>query len=96
MEIEHNNVKTVLTNLFEMENGPNNLFLIQKKVQKESGLTVTSIYGSILYLINVRSPSKVWWTPLTVYSNCPHINVPCIAISFYTFAFIQAFSVNLV
>ena len=54
----HNNVKTGPTNLFEMENGPNHLFLNQK-VQKESGLMVNSIYGSILSLINVRKPSKV-------------------------------------
>ena len=44
--------KQDLQNLFEMENGPNNLFLSQKKVRKESGLTLTSIYGSILSLIN--------------------------------------------
>ena len=58
METVHNNVKTGPTNLFEMENGPNHLFISQK-VRKENGLMVTSIYGSIPSLINVRSPSKV-------------------------------------
>ena len=32
-EIEHNNVKTGPTHLFEMENGPNNLFLSQKSTK---------------------------------------------------------------
>ena len=35
MEIEHNNVKTVPTNLFEMENGPNNLILSQKSTKRK-------------------------------------------------------------
>ena len=39
--------------------GPNHLFLSQKKIQKESALTVIATYGSMLSLINVRSPSKV-------------------------------------
>ena len=46
-------VKTRPTNLLEM----NHLFLSQESIQKESSSTVTSIYGSILPLINVRSPS---------------------------------------
>ena len=50
--------KTGPTNLFEMENGPNHLFLKQK-VQKESGLMVISRHGGIFSLINVRKPSKV-------------------------------------
>ena len=56
-ETAHNNVKTGPTNLFEMENGPNHLFLNQK-VQKESGSMVISIYGSIFSLVKVRKPSK--------------------------------------
>ena len=42
-----------------MENGPNDLFLSQKQVEKENGLMVTSTYESILSLINVRRSSKV-------------------------------------
>ena len=67
------------------------IYFQAKKIQKESGLTVISIYGSILSLINVRKPSKVWWIPVTVHSASHHTNVSCIVISFYTFAFIQVF-----
>ena len=55
-ETEHNYVKTGPANLFQMENGSSHLFP-SLKIQKESGITVISIYGSILSPINVRSPS---------------------------------------
>ena len=79
-----------------MENGSNHLFLSQNNIQKGSGLRVTSKYGSILSLINVRSPSKLRWTPVNVHSTGPHINVSCIVISCYTFAFVPVISVNFV
>ena len=63
----------------------------QRKNTKKSCLTVTSIYVSSLSLSNVRSPPKV-----NVHSTRPHINVSCIVIGCYTFAFIQVISVNLV
>ena len=53
-------------------------------------------YGSILSLMTIRSPSKVWWTSVNVHSTRLHINVSCIVNSFYTFAFIQIISPNLV
>ena len=75
-ETEHNYVKTGPANLiFEMENGPKHLFLRQKKVQKEKCFHCHLSVGSIFPLINVHSTR-------------PHINVSCIVISFYIFAFI--------
>ena len=72
------------------------IYFQAKKAQNETGLRVSSIYGSILSLIDVRSPSKVSWTPVTVLSASHHINLSCIVISFYTFVFIRVISVNLV
>ena len=48
-------------------------------------------------MTDVRKPSNVLWIPVTVHSACHHIAFRAYSvISFYTFAFIQVFSVNLV
>ena len=63
--------KQVLQTYLKWKTDPS-IYLKDKKVQNESGFIVTSIYGSILPLINVHSAS-------------PHSDVSCVVISFYIF-----------